>query len=448
MARQLFDLPPRSTRAGDSSLVKKAGKIHERPTIRVNGGGNALITRIQTIVATVNNKLGHKADDYLLIRDKDVLIDYFDHIVANKYASVDSETDGLNAMMCTLAGVCLYTHGMKPAYAPMHHVSYVTGVEADNQIPDEVMIEQLNRIKQGEGIYLDFFNGKFDRRVLKHTLGVTLQPSWDGYIGMRLLNENEPSNRLKNLWTKYCSDGQGDGFTYDNLFDGLPFTLIPIKSAYLYAAGDPVKTYELNEFQRKILDETTQECKDSDLTGISFLMKEVEVPLIEVVSDMQDVGVGYDAQYQQNLSKKYHKLQEEAINHVYNIISMYSDEIGAYRALHPEIKLDDPINLNSPKQLSVLLYDIMRIPKPTEKRGKGKSSGGTGEEVLSRIDHDIAKAILKYRSIEKLLGTYIDKMPKMVNPNTGKIHCNFNQVGTDTGRFSSDDPRRDWGLVA
>lgn len=223
----------------------------QKPSIKVNGSGDALMTRIQTIMATVNTKLGDQADKYLCIRDKDVFIDYFDQIIKNRYLSVDTETDGLNPMMCTMAGICLFTHGRKPAYAPMHHTSFVTGVEVPDQIPDELVKSQLARLNDYPDVYLDLFSAKFDQRVIYHNLGVMIKPSWDGYIGARLLNENEPHNQLKKLWDKYCNDGQGNGFTYDELFKGIPFTMVPISAGYIYAAGDPIKTMELNDFQRR-----------------------------------------------------------------------------------------------------------------------------------------------------------------------------------------------------
>lgn len=444
MAKSLFSLPPRSTRAGDSKLVSKAGKMVSAPTIKVTGGGgNTLITMIQTIVANVETHLGKYADQYICIRDEDILIDYFDHIVANKYNAYDTETNSKNPMLCILAGVCLYTPGMKPAYVPMHHVSYVTGAEVANQLSDDVVRKQLKRIEYGSGVYIDMFNAKFDERVSKHTLGLDIRADWDGYVGAKLLNENEDSFALKNLHDKYIpgGTGKGEGFTYRKLFENVPFTLIPINTAMLYAAGDGIKTKELNDFQRQYLDDPASEmCIKNELQGVSFVMKEEEMPLIPVTAEMEDRGIGVNLELQEKLSKKYHDLLVKHVNEFNRICEIYRSEIDTYKLKSNSVKLDDPINISSPKQLHALLYDIMKIPKPSEKKGKNKSAGGTGEEVLERIDHEIAKVILDYRGVEKLIGTYIDKMPDMINPNTGKIHCNFNQNGTKTGRYSSNEP--------
>lgn len=439
MAPALFNLPPRTSRAADSNLVKKAGKLVEKPQIKVQGAGG-ISARIQLAVAEVNKHLGRYKGIYRTIRDKDELVDYFDHIVKNKYVSLDTETDSLNAMLCTMAGLCIQTHDLPPAYVPMHHVSYVTGMEITNQLSDEIVKTQVSRITRGSGTYVDGFHSKFDQQVLYYWLGLDVPFDWCGYVGARLLNENEDTNQLKNLWAKYCNDGKKVGLTFKELFDSIPFTHIPIETATLYAANDCPITTDLNDFQRKYLDETSELCKESKLEGVSFVMKKIEIPIISVTAKMENRGVGLDLELQKNLSEKYSKKLLKPANEFNAIVDMYKSDIDAYRLSSGAIKLDNPININSPKQLAVLLYEIMKLERPKEKRGKYKSAGGTGEEVLARIDHPIARAILEYRTIEKLLGTYIDKMPKMLNPNTGKIHCNFNQVGTLTGRYSSDEP--------
>ena len=117
-------------------------------------------------------------------------------------------------------------------YIPLHHVSYVTGIEIDNQVSDEFATKQMQRIVDSK-IKVIMFNAKFDIRVIKNQLGVELVPHWDGYIAARLLNENEPENNLKALHKKYCLKGEGDAFTFDSLFKGIPFTHNPVNTVYL-----------------------------------------------------------------------------------------------------------------------------------------------------------------------------------------------------------------------
>jgi DNA polymerase I-like protein with 3'-5' exonuclease and polymerase domains len=116
-------------------------------------------------------------------------------------------------------------------------------------------------------------------------------------------------------------------------------------------------------------------------------------------------------------------------------VSEYDHKILAYRTQNPDCKLDDPINISSPSQLATLLYDIIGVGEIDRKKPRG-----TGVEILEQIDLPICKAILEYRGVEKLMSTYIDKLPDCVNPKTGKIHCQFNQNGAKTGRLSSENP--------
>ena len=97
--------------------------------------------------------------------------------------------------------------------------------------------------------------------------------------------------------------------------------------------------------------------------------------------------------------------------------------------------MQDPISINSPTQLAILLYDILNVPPVSKEKPRG-----TGEEILVDIDLPLCKLILEYRGIYKLLSTYIDKLPETVNPKTNRIHASFNQYGAATGRFSSSDP--------
>ena len=114
---------------------------------------------------------------------------------------------------------------------------------------------------------------------------------------------------------------------------------------------------------------------------------------------------------------------------------MYDKEITEYKVNNPNHKLDTPIGIGSSTQIAILLYDILHIKSPDKKNPRG-----TGVEILSKIDNPIAQAVLDYREIQKLLSTYIDKLPDCVNPKDGRIHCSFNQYGADTGRMSSSDP--------
>ena len=251
------------------------------------------------------------------------------------------------------------------------------------------------------------------------------------------MNENEQYSGLKKLHQKYVLKNQEDAFTFEELFRGIPFTLIPINIGYLYAARDPEITYELYEFQKKYLYYDKDETLDArnGMNGVAWVFENIEMPCIQVVANMEDTGVAFDKQYASELSNKYHRQQEECLQEFYTCLKEYEDSINKYRLSNPKNKLSDPISISSPTQLAILFYDILKVECPDP-----KSPRGTGEEILQKIDSPVAKAILKYRTVDKLIGTYIDKLPECVNPNDGRIHCSFNQYGANTGRFSSSEP--------
>ena len=430
----LFNLPPRATRAGDSLLAKKSRRANTGAGISIKGGGG-LLERISTISAMVNKNLGKYADDYDIIRDEESMEKYIDSCIEQGVISIDTETDSLDPITCTLAGLCLYTTENKAVYIPIHHVSYVTGIEIENQVSEEFAKEQFQRLKDNN-VKVIMFNAKFDVRVIKNQLGVELVPHWDGYLAARLLNENEPENNLKALHNKYVMQGKGDAFTFDSLFRGIPFTHIPVNTGYLYAARDAEITYELYEFQRPFLTEDDPICTERDLQGPAYVFNHIEMPLINIVAEMEDTGIDFDFDFADKLSKEYTEKLKAAEDKFYGECDKFGEDLDNYRdRMGPANKLHYPVNIGSPQQIAILLYDVLGIA-PVDK----DKPRGTGEEILLKIDHPVAKAILDYRGIAKLLSTYIDKMPQIVNPKTGRVHASFNQIGADTGRFSSSEP--------
>lgn len=391
--------------------------------------------RINTIAALVNKNLGKYASLYDIIRDEEEFEEYIDRCIEFGEVALDTETTSLDPISCTLAGLCLYVPGSKGVYIPVNHVSYVTGVKVENQISETFATKMMKKLKEAKTRII-LFNAKYDIRVIKNQLRVELIPYWDCYLAARLLNENEPDNNLKALHKKYCMKGEGDAFSFDSLFKGIPFTHIPVKTGYLYAARDPHITYELYQFQKPFLTEGSELCVERDLEGPIFVFHHIEMPLINVVAEMEDTGIAFDFDHARKLSEEYTEKLKQAEKAFYTTCDGFGKELDAYRAEKGSSnKLEYPINISSPPQIAIMLYDVLKI-KPVDK----EKPRGTGEEILQKIDHPVAKAILEYRGISKLLTTYIDKMPTIVNEKTGRIHASFNQIGADTGRFSSSDP--------
>lgn len=425
----LFEVPNRPTRADDSKVAKKSKT--QRKAVSTVRGGNDLLGRINEIKAMVEKNLGDYKDKYQIINNKEVLHDYITECIGNSYVSIDTETNGLDPLQNKLVGICPYTYGQKGSYIPINHVSYITGMKADGQLDMEFVISEFNRLLEKHP-EIDMFNAKFDIRFLRANGLHDIYCTWDGYLAANILNENEPTHGLKALHKKYVLGDKKDAFSFDTLFHGITFDKIPYNVGYLYAANDPVITTELCDYQRKYL---RLDHEREDIRNMAWVFHNIEMPCINVVADMEDTGVEFDMQYQQKLSVKYNELLKQKEADFYKAVSMYDKEIEAYKKKHKDCKLDNPINMGSPAQIAILLYDIIGV-EPVD----DKSPRGTGEAILAKIDNPICKAVLEYREMSKLVSTYIDKLPDCVNPKDGRIHCSFNQYGAKTGRFSSNDP--------
>lgn len=412
----------KDVKSQDQQILSKTKNMNT-PTTTIKGGKSVLDT-ISSIQALVATKLGKYINEYDVLRTEEEINKYFKYINDNGICAIDTETSGLDPICDTLVGICLYTPNQKACYIPVNHVSYITGLKLNNQPSKEFLQTCFNSLGSVKWI---FHNAKFDIRFLRNQLGVRLYAYWDTMLACRCIDENE-SAALKNLHLKYCNSKDIESLTYEKLFGGVPFSLIPIKTAYLYAAGDALKTYELYEYQRTILNRRK-------LPGPYKVFMEIEMPIIDVIANMEDTGITLDIEYAKGLSEKYHKILDAQLSEVYSIIDNYKTQINTYVRKNPDNKLSDPININSPVQIAILLYDILGLTSPDKNKPRG-----TGEEILLALDHPLSKVILDYRGTVKLLSTYIDKMPEIVNAKTGKIHCSFNQYGAKTGRFSSDNP--------
>lgn len=429
----LFDLPASRNNKGADKIVVNKSTNKKSASVVVKGGG--LIEKISSINALVERKLGKYRDDYtyFMAKDEELFKDYIYNTIETGYVALDTETTGLDPISDKIVGMSLYSKGQKGLYIPIHHKSYVTGVEVEGQLDPRIIKEQLQRLVDSK-VRFKYYNAKFDTRVVKNQLGIWLPCWYDAHLAAMLLNENEPHG-LKTLHSKYVLDGKEDEFAFGKFFEGITFDLIPIKTGYMYAARDAVDTDELVDWQLPYLTPDNPLCKEYGLEKVSNVFWNIEMPCVEVLADMEDTGVAFDFDLAEKLSEKYHKQLDDNLAEFYRILDMYSAEINAYRVKNPNNKLGDPINIGSSVQLGILIYDILKIEPPDPKNPRG-----TGEEILQKIDNPLCKAILDYRGTNKLLTTYIDKLPGCVKPQTGRVHCNYNQYGAATGRMSSDNP--------
>lgn len=412
-------------RKSDKDLLKKSKSTVKRQAVK---GGNNISSRISLIVAQANQKLAHHKDDYITIRDIDTFRKYIEKCKENGICALDTETTGLNPITDKIVGLCLYTPNEKACYVPINHKSYITGVRTKDQLTESDIHDVMAGTEQS--VKWIFHNGTFDIRVMRHSCDIDLYPYWDTQLGGNCIDEEE-SHRLKDLHLKYCDSKDTESLTFDSLFKGITFDNVPIDTATLYAAGDAIKTYELYEYQKTLLNRRV-------LAGPYNVLTQIEIPIMRVVCDMEDRGVCLDYDFVSYLKEKYHRLEDEANDKIQKVLDMYSEQIENYKLKHPNAKLSDPINTSSPTQLAILFYDILKLESPDS-----RSPRGTGEDILKHFakgkEKNLCESILEVRGLKKLLSTYIDKMPE-VALSDGRVHARYNQYGAKTGRFSSSDP--------
>ena len=385
---------------------------------------------------------GNKLDKIELVTDPNRIEEYLHNTLKNGILAVDTETNGLDRIDGKIAGICLYTPGEKGIYIPVGHVSYMTNQPLKDNVPCETM-ENFFKVCNEHNIKYILHNAKFDMHILYWMIGVKIVPYWDTLIAGQLLNENEPHG-LKVLYQKYCvrADEEQQVAKFNTLFNGIEFNSIPPSVGYMYAAFDPIMTYELYKFQEQYLDkEVGQYCYRKGLERVADVFREIEMPLIEVVFDMEVQGVDIDTDLAKELKDKYTYYMNLAVdNFKAQIIEL--EVAGAFNELrvkHPDkfnkiSELGDiNINIASNAQLVILFYDVLKLDPP-----KGQRS--VGEEQLKQLHHPLVDCILEYRGMSKLLSTYIEAIPNHIAKKDGKLHANFNQYGAKTGRFSSSDP--------
>ena len=432
------DFSIKNTKEADLELLEKTKK-----PLKVVSSEKSLKskkTSIEDKLAIIREEvlriLGGYAENTIVIKTKQQLIDYIDKSIQNGIISVDTETDNsLDPITCKLMGPCIYTPGQKNAYIPINHINYVTGERLDWQLTEEDVAEQFKRL---ENTPIIFHNGKFDYEVIKCTTGVPLKIYWDTMIGARMLNENERAGLKEQYMAKI--DPSIEKYDIEHLFSGIEYAIVDPEIFALYAATDAFMTYKLYEWQLK-------QFNLPDNKRIFDVFKNVEIPVITVAAQMELDGVEIDKEYATRLSEKYHKKSEELDKLIETELKKYDSVIAQWRLTpdanyHPPKKagsgegkskaeqLDDPVSISSPTQLAILIYDVLQYKSVDKKMPRG-----TGEDILVKLNEKyqipLCDLILQKRGLEKLIGTYIDKLPECVSPKDGRLHAQFNQLGTD-----------------
>ena len=346
--------------------------------------------------------------NYHTIRTKNELDELIEVMKKAPYISFDTETTSLDYMNAELVGVSIALKPNEAFYIPINH-NY-EGVE--KQLEEHFVLEALKPFLESDEIPKIGHNLKYDRHILQN-LGIDLKGKLldtmlFSYVNNSTItrhNLDAVSKRYLNINPTSYEDVAGKGAKQ------IPFSEVSIEVASEYASEDADISLKLYEHIEPLVQKETKLAK---------LYSEIEGPLIYTLGDIERNGVLIDSE----------KLNEQ------------SKELEA-KILELEQKVQksagEDFNLGSPKQLQEILYEKLGLPV-IKKTPKGQPS--TAESVLQELSMDfpIVQDILSYRAISKLKSTYTDKLPKMVNSNTGRVHTSYHQAVTATGRLSSSDP--------
>ncbi len=344
--------------------------------------------------------------EYLTILTEEELDGLIERLKKAGRFAIDTETTSLVAVQAELVGLSFAIKEGHGWYLPVAH-SYL-GVP--QQLGKELVVEKLRPLLENSQYRKIGQNIKYDALVLRHA-GIELAGvDIDTMVLSYVTHPEAKSHGLDALAIEHLnhrtipySEMTGSGKKQ------ICFSEVEVEKATRYAAEDADITWRLAE---KLLPQLAS----GEQTK---LFSAVEMPLVDVLTRMEWRGIRIDAGFLGELSGQMgHKLT----------------------ALEAEIHglAGGPFNINSPKQLGEILFEKLGLPKGK----KTKTGWSTNVEVLNALahDHEVAAKILDYRSISKLKNTYSDALPKLLNPDTGRLHTSFNQAVTATGRLSSSDP--------
>jgi DNA polymerase I len=265
----------------------------------------------------------------------------------------------------------------------------------------------MNIPKVGHNIKYDF--------VVLARYGLRVKPlSFDTMIAEWLINPDSHNLGLKNLaWVRLCiqmttiEELIGKGKKQITMAD------VPISKVASYATADALVVL-------KLIPELKEELKDRKAVS---LLQELEMPLVDVLADMEMVGVGLDVQFLKDMSVELN-------------VQLIGNEDKIYEFV------GEPFNLNSPQQLSTALFDRLKIEPPDSSKRTASGFYSTAASVLDELkgNHPVIDLVLDYRELSKLKSTYLDALPLEVNHVTKRIHTSFNQTGSVTGRLASSKP--------
>ena len=349
-----------------------------------------------------NESIKTTQHDYQLVENEGELRRSCDFFITKEFISIDTETTSTDAISAELVGLSFSAEESKAFYVPVP-ANYEEALK---------VVEIFKPLYESDKIMKIGQNIKYDYEVLTR-YGVTIQGKmFDTMIAHYLIqpelhhNMDYLAETILGYQTIHIEELLGPkGKKQKNMRDLSPTDI------YEYAAEDADITLRL----KNVLEPRLKEL------GVEELFWNIEMPLVRVLADMELNGVCLDTEALQDTSKIFNERMREYEQEIYK-------EAG------------EEFNISSPKQVGDILFGKLQIMDKPKKTKTGQYV--TSEEVLQSLENKspIVRNILNYRGMKKLLSTYIDALPKLINPRTGHIHTSFNQALTATGRLSSSDP--------
>jgi len=322
---------------------------------------------------------------------------------------IDTETTSLDVARATLVGISLCTDLDSAWYIPVGHCTEA-GSLVEGQLEQSVVLEALRPLLESAELPKLGHNIKYDYSVLKKSCNLTMKgPLYDSMIAAYLAEPGRRSLKLDEL----CLERGVAVTAFDQVVEDPKrencFAYVAIDQACEYSCEDVYGALLLWQDYQPILKELNQ----------SELFLDVETPLIPILADMELAGITVSKTVLETLEQEFKKeldsLQEEI-----HTLAGYS------------------FNIQSPKQLGVLLFEELELPHGR----KTKTGYSTDMKVLEKLasKHEIPAKIMRYRIVAKLQSTYVKKLKKLIDPESGRVHTSFNQTVTATGRLSSSNP--------
>jgi len=342
--------------------------------------------------------------DYHVVNTASALDEMLNRLLSTKSFAFDLETTSLDAISAQLVGISLSPAAGEAYYIPVGHV----GWGQVEQLPLAQVLDSLKPLLEASDLDKTAHNSKYDITVLAEYGVAVNNLTFDTMIAAHLLNE-------KSLGLKALAFSRlGIEMTPITALIGsgakqLSMSQVEVNQAADYACADADMTLRLTELLKPELHQQ----------GLWSLFAEVELPLVPVLISMEREGIALDTDLLRQMS---YRLGEQLLRLEAEIYNWAGHQF----------------NINSPQQLSSVLFEELKLPSAR----KTKSGYSTGASILEELRgvHPIIEHILEYRQLAKLKSTYIDALPALLNPKTGRVHTSFNQARTATGRLSSSEP--------